>query len=182
MGTLLLYKNYLAKDAGTEADCSLFKVDIGTGRTSRKKENKDSYLCGKRGSTAVFAAALQKCLLSERDQVSVLIDRFSKIWRKQVVLIKQLLSVFDFSFTLEEASWNSRVRLMVKSDPKWEITHLKFNAKLHHSKFIWPVEQNTALRTSSDFLQMQRRQFCIGLHAPHPWKVSCPAKRALSSA
>lgn len=79
MGTLLLSKNYLAKDAGTEADCSVFKVDISMGRTNGKKENKDSYLCGKRGSTAMFAAALQKYLLSERDQVSVLIDRFSKI-------------------------------------------------------------------------------------------------------
>lgn len=79
MGTLLLYNNYLAKDAGTEADCSLFKVDISTGRTSGKKENKDSYLCGKRGSMAVFAAAVQKYSLSERDQVSVLIDSFSKI-------------------------------------------------------------------------------------------------------
>lgn len=79
METLLLCNNYRAKYAETEADCSLFKVDISTGRTSGKKENKDSYLCGKRGSTAMFAVALQKYLLSERDKVSVLIDRFSKI-------------------------------------------------------------------------------------------------------
>jgi len=55
--TLFLYNGPLVKYSKAGADHSLFKVDISTGRTSRKKENNDIYLCGKRGSSAISTVA-----------------------------------------------------------------------------------------------------------------------------
>lgn len=46
----------------------------------------------------------------------------------------------------------------------------------------WHVEQNTALASIvAGLLQVRGRPFCLSLRAPHPWKVSFPAKGALSA-
>lgn len=57
MNILLLYSDLLARYLETGIDCSLFKVNIDGEEQVERKKNKDIYLCGKRGSSAVFTVA-----------------------------------------------------------------------------------------------------------------------------